>query len=221
VDHTTNSPILVRKIHWMITEKGAAMLDAPVSGGVTGAQNGTLTIQVGGDPEALGRCRTVLSAMASTVLRVGDIGAGCICKITHNCAVFSANLAMMECLTLGVKAGVDASTLVELFQKSGIGRNHDLQVSLPVTLFRGVFEPRFALQTAAKDMGLALELARACDLSMPVTDLCAREMSAALARGWAAKDHSIYLTLQEERAGVQIRLTSGPQGKPKEGETHS
>jgi 3-hydroxyisobutyrate dehydrogenase-like beta-hydroxyacid dehydrogenase len=113
---------------------------------------------------------------------------------------------MMECLTLGVKAGVDASTLVELFQKSGIGRNHDLQVSLPVTLFQGIFEPRFALQTAAKDMGLATELARAFGLPMPVTEICEREMAEAMSRGWAAKDHSIYLTIQEERAGVQIRV---------------
>jgi len=219
VDHTTNSPILVRRVQRMMLEKGASMLDAPVSGGVTGAEKGTLTIQVGGAEGALERCRPVLSAMASTVLRVGDIGAGCICKITHNCAVFSANLAMMECLTLGVKAGVDPSTLVELFQKSGIGRNHDLQVSLPVTLFQGVFEPRFALQTAAKDMGLAAELARAFDLPMRVTGICAQEMDEAMARGWAEKDHSIYLTIQEERAGVQIRVRkdqpAGPKGEEK------
>ena len=110
---------------------------------------------------------------------------------------------------MAVKAGVDARVIVELFQKSGIGRNHDLQVSLPVTLFRGDFEPCFAMETALKDMRLATALAEAEGVPVPVARLCEAEMLEAVARGWGARDHAVYLTLQEERAGVRVRIGEG------------
>ncbi len=205
VDHTTNSPILVRRAHDSLREKGAFMLDAPVSGGVSGAGAGALTIQVGGDPDVLDRVRPILEVVAKSIVHAGAIGAGCICKIAHNSAVFAANLAMIECMTTAIKAGVDANTIIELFQKSGIGRNHDLQVSLPVTLFRGDFEPRFAMATALKDIRLATELARAVGVPTPTIDLCEAEMREAVERGWGGRDHAVYLTLQERRAGVEVR----------------
>ena len=205
VDFTTNSPLLVRRVQADLQRRGASMIDAPVSGGVTGARSRQLTIQVGGDVTAVARARPVLDAVATTVLHVGDIGAGCTCKILHNCAVFGANLATVECLTAGVKAGLDPATLVEVFQKSGLGRNHDLNVALPARLFRGNFAPHFAMKTALKDMGLALELAHALGVPMPMAETCARDMAEVVARGLGDRDENIYLTLQEERAGVQVR----------------
>ena len=205
VDHTTNSPALVRRVHQQLSERGVAMLDAPVSGGVEGAKTRDLTILVGGEAATLDRCRPVLDAMAKTVMHVGEIGAGCICKLTHNCAGFSAALAMVECLTLGVKAGVDPAVMVEVFQKCALGRNFEIQVRLPETLFRGDSEPRFALKTARKDMGLAAELARAYEVPMGLSEACELEMSEAMARGWGDRDSSVFLTLQEERAGVEVR----------------
>ena len=186
------------------------MIDAPVSGGVTGARSRRLTVQVGGAPADVARARPVLEAVADTVLRVGDVGAGNICKLLHNCAVFAANLATVECLTAGIKAGVDPATLVAVFQRSGLGRNHDLNVALPARLFRGNFEPHFALETAFKDMSLATELARAAGVEMPLAELCRREMAEAMARGWGGRDENIYLTLQEQRAGVEVRVPSEP-----------
>ena len=149
-----------------------------------------------------------MEAVAKNVVHVGSVGAGNICKLLHNCAVFGANLALIECLTTGVKAGIDASLLISLFQKSGIGRNHDLQVSLPATLFQGEFKSRFALSTAYKDLRLALELAKSVDVQMPVGQYCLKEMAEALSRGWGDRDHSIYLTLQEERSRVGVRTQS-------------
>ena len=208
VDHTTNSPLLVRRVHEMLSKRGVEMLDAPVSGGMEGAQTRDLTVLVGGSKEALEKCRPVLEAMGKTVLHVGEIGAGCICKVMHNCAGFSLSLAMIECLTVGVKAGVEPSMMIEVFQKCAIGRNTDLHGRLPATLFQGSFEPaRFALALAHKDMGLATELARAYDVPVGLTEVCQREMSEAMARGWAGSDSSVFLRLQEERAGVEVRLT--------------
>jgi 3-hydroxyisobutyrate dehydrogenase len=209
VDFTTNSPLLVRALHAKLAARGAGLIDAPVSGGVTGARTRRLTVQVGGDEAAVARARPVLEAVADTVLHVGAVGAGCICKVLHNCAVFSTDLAMVECLTAGIKAGVAPDTLIEVFQKSGLGRNHDLHVALPARLFRGNFRPpHFALRTALKDMGLATELARAVDVPMALAERCEQEMRDAVARGWGDCDENIFLTLQEERAGVQVRTAA-------------
>ena len=207
IDFTTNSPLLVREMQDRLQPLGASMLDAPVSGGVTGAQSRRLTVQVGGNAPDLARAKPVLDAVADTVIHVGGIGAGNICKVLHNCAVFCADLAMVECLTAGIKAGVAPGILIEVFQKSGLGRNHDLHVALPARLFRGNFDPpHFALRTAMKDMGLATELARAYAVPMALAEHCEQEIRDAVARGWGNRDENIFLTLQEERAGVQVRV---------------
>jgi len=213
IDFTTNSPLLVRKIHQQLAARRVAMLDAPLSGGVEAAKRGELTVLIGGDQEALAAARPVLDELAKTVVHVGPIGNASICKALHNCAVFCANLATMECLTAGVKAGVDAATLVEVFQKSGLGRNLDLQVAMPATLFRGNFEPRFAMKTARKDMSLATEIALGVGVPMQIAELCQAEMAEAIERGWGDRDNTIFLTLQEERAGVKVRLEGREQHK--------
>ena len=206
VDHTTNSPELVRDTHRRLESAGVAMLDAPVSGGAEGARTRDLTMLVGGDSDTLSRCKPVLDAIARTVMHVGDIGAGCVCKIAHNCAGFSLDMATIECLTMGARAGVEPSVLVEVFQKCAIGRNFNLHTRLPDTLFSGDFEPRFALKTAMKDMRLATELAASYGVPMNLTKVCEEEMEEAMTRGWADLDSSAFLRLQEERSGVQLRL---------------
>ena len=206
VDHTTNSPELVRDTHRRLESAGVAMLDAPVSGGAEGARTRDLTILVGGDGETLDRCRPVLDAIAKTVMHVGDIGAGCVCKIAHNCAGFSLDMATVECLTMGVRAGVEPAVLLEVFQRCAIGRNFNIHTRLPDTLFSGDFEPRFALRTAMKDMRLATELAEHYGVPMNLTAVCQAEMEEAMSRGWEGLDSSAFLRLQEERSGVQLRL---------------
>ena len=206
VDHTTNSPELVRETHRRLERAGVSMLDAPVSGGAEGARTRDLTMLVGGYSDTLDRCRAVLDAIAKTVMHVGDIGAGCVCKVAHNCATFSLDMATVECLTMGVRAGVDPAVLVEVFQKCAIGRNFNLHTRLPDTLFSGDFEPRFALKTAMKDMRLATELADHYGVPMNLTEVCRAEMEEAMSRGWDGLDSSSFLRLQEERSGVQLRL---------------
>lgn len=205
IDFSTNSPALVRRIAGELAGSGVAMLDAPVSGGVEGARSGKLTVLIGGSENALAKAQPVLDVLAATVLPVGDVGAASVCKVLHNCAVFCTNLAMIECLTAGVKAGVPAATLVEVFQKSGLGRNLDLQVAMPATLFRGNFEPRFLMSTALKDMGLATELARQVGVPLELAEICERDMAEAVARGWGDRDNTVFLTLREERAGTEVR----------------
>ena len=206
VDHTTNSPLLVRRVHGLLQTRGVEMLDAPVSGGTEGAQTRDLLVMVGGEPSAFERARPVLDALAERVLHVGPIGCGSVCKILHNCASFTLDLTMAECWTVGVKAGVAPETIVDVFNRAALGNMMSLKVRLPATYLRGNFDPRFALRLARKDLGLALELARAYDTPMRLGALCEQEMLEAVARGWADRDASIFLTLQEERAQVQVRV---------------
>ncbi len=206
VDHTTNSPMLVRRVHGVLAAKGVAMLDAPVSGGTEGAGTRDLLVMAGGEPAAFARARPELDAIARRVLYTGGIGSGSVAKLMHNCATFTLDLVMAECWTVAVKAGVAAETIVEAFKEAALGHMMSLKVRLPATYLRGNFEPRFSLKLARKDLGLALELARETDVPLRLGALCAQEMSEAMARGWANRDASIFLTLQEERAGVHVRL---------------
>jgi 3-hydroxyisobutyrate dehydrogenase len=206
LDHTTNSPMLVRRTEAALAANGVAMLDAPVSGGMEGAQTRDLLVMVGGDRAVFDRARPLLDAIAKRVLYTGAIGAGCIAKIMHNCASFTLDLVMAECWTVGVKAGMSPETIVDVFNQAALGNMMSLKVRLPATYLRGNFAPRFSLALARKDLGLALELARATNTPMRLSSLCEQEMVEAMGRGWAGRDASIFLTLQEERAKVEVRL---------------
>jgi 3-hydroxyisobutyrate dehydrogenase len=206
IDHTTNSPLLARRVHERLAGKQVDMLDAPVSGGMEGAQTRDLLVMVGGERHVFDRARPVLDAIAKRVLYTGGIGTGSIAKIMHNCASFTLDVVLAECWTVGVKAGIDAATIVDVFNQAALGHQMSLKVRLPATYLRGNFEPRFSLALARKDLGLALELARATHTPMRLSSLCEQEMVEGIARGWADRDSSIVLTLQEERAGVQVRL---------------
>ena len=205
IDHTTNSPTLVRQVEKRLKLRKAAMIDAPVSGGVEGAKTRDLTLLVGGESKIVKHSMPILNAIGKTVLHVGDIGTGTICKLMHNSASLSMMLTMVQCLTTGVKAGVNASTIVEVFQKCALGKNFDLQVRLPNTLFKGDFDPRFSLKLAYKDLKLAMEIADKFNVPFSIPEICEKEMSQAISRGLDMKDSSIFLTMQEEKAGVEIR----------------
>jgi len=209
IDHTTNAPALVRRVHAMLAAKGVAMLDAPVSGGMEGARTRDLLAMVGGEPEVFERARPLLDAVAKRVIYTGGSGTGSIAKIMHNSASFTLDLVMAECWTVGVNAGIDAGTIVDVFNEAALGHMMSLKVRLPSTYLRGDFDPRFSLALAKKDLGLALDLARATDTPMRLAALCEQEMIEAIGRGWADRDASIFLVLQEERAKVKVRLPPG------------
>jgi len=206
IDHTTNAPALVRRVHALLAKKGVAMIDAPVSGGMEGAQTRDLLVMAGGDPAAFERARPVLDAIAKRVMYTGGVGTGSIAKIMHNSATFTLDLVMAECWTTAVKAGIDATTIVKVFNEAALGHQMNLKVRLPATYLRGDFDPRFSLALARKDLGLAQELAQQTGTPMRLNALAKAEMDEAVARGWADRDASIFLTLQEERAQIQVRI---------------
>jgi 3-hydroxyisobutyrate dehydrogenase len=206
IDHTTNSPQLVRRVAAILAARGIAMLDAPVSGGMEGARTRDLLVMAGGEADAFARARPLLEAIAKRVIHTGAIGTASIAKIMHNCASFTLDMLLAECWTAAVKAGIDAETIVRVFNEAALGQMMSMKVRLPATWLRGDFAPRFSLALARKDLGLALDLARGSDTPMRLAALCEQEMIEAMARGWAGSDASIALTLQEERAKTTVRL---------------
>ena len=119
-------------------------------------------------------------------------------------------MIISECLTLGVKAGVEPEKLIECVRNGSVGRGNLLNVTLPETYFQGKFDPpNFALKLARKDVGLALELAREYKVPMSAASHAYDELTSGVNRGWGEMDSRMVLLLQEERAGnVEVRLDS-------------
>jgi 3-hydroxyisobutyrate dehydrogenase len=206
VDHTTNDPALVREVGAALAERGCDLLDAPLDGGREGALEGQLTLFVGGEEDVLRRVKPVLDSFSRSVVWVGALGAGSITKLVHNALAMSIDLLLAECLTLGAKAGVAVPRLVEAFGEGCIvSGNMTFTKRMPATLFQGDFAPRFALALAHKDFRLAGELAARHRVPTRLLDLCQVELLEAMNRGWGAEDRLKASTLQEERAGVQLR----------------
>ena len=208
VDHTTNSPAIVRQVGEHLRLRGAAMVDAPISGGVEGAADGTLTTLIGGDPEHVERARPLLEAFSTAIVHVGPLGAGTVAKLMNNLAAFSMDQVIGECLTIGVKAGIGPDRLLDALQQAAIGKGGNLHVRLPDTFMKGDFEPRFTLKGAHKDIQLALELAEEVGVPVKIARTVLDEMESALSRGLGDRDASIVMTLQEERADVHISSRS-------------
>ena len=207
IDHTTNAPALVRQVGAALTARGAHLLDAPLDGGREGALEGQLTLFVGGDEAVLRRVKPVLDTFARSVVWVGGLGAGSITKIVHNALAMSIDLLLAECLTLGAKAGVAVPRLVEAFREGCIvSQNMTFTKRMPATLFRGDFTARFALALAYKDFRLAADLATLHGVPTRLLDLCQTELLEAMNRGWGGEDRTKASTLQEERAGVTLRM---------------
>src|SRR5437870_2987541 len=207
IDHTTNAPAVVREVGDALKARGAHLLDAPLDGGREGALEGQLTLFVGGDEAVLRRVRSVLDTFSRSVVWVGELGAGSVTKLVHNALAMSIDLLLTECLTLGVKAGIAVPRLVEAFREGCIvGNNMTFTKRMPATLFRGDFAARFALKLAHKDFRLASDLAQQHGVPTQLLDLCERELREGMNRGWADEDRTKASTLQEERAGVTLRL---------------
>ena len=207
VDLTTNAPGVVQEVGAQLRARGAELLDAPIDGGREGALEGQVTLFVGGDEATLERVRPVLDTFARSVVRVGDLGAGSITKIVHNALAMSIDLLLAECLTLGAKAGVAVPRLVEAFREGSIvSQNMTFTKRMPATLFRGDFTARIALALAYKDFRLAADLAAQHGVPTRLLELCQAELLEAMNRGWGGDDRLKASTLQEERAGVRLRM---------------
>lgn len=205
-DLSTNSPTVVRALHARCAERGVALLDAPVSGGPAGAKSGQLALWVGGERAVFDRCKPVLDAIGDQVLYIGEVGAGSVAKLVHNCAGYAMQLALAEVFTVGVKAGVEPLSLWAAIRQGALGRKRSFD-RLGDQFLQGKFDPpNFALALAHKDITLATELGREMGVPMRMANLTYAEMTEALNRGWQGRDSRSYLIIQQERAGLDIKV---------------
>lgn len=205
-DLSTNSPTVVRELHARFAEKKISVLDAPVSGGPSGAKSGKMALWVGGDQKEFERCRKVLDAVGDQVIYIGAIGAGSVAKLVHNCAGYAMQLALAELFTMGVKAGVEPLPLWAAIRQGALGRKRSFD-RMGDQFLQGKFDPpAFALALAHKDVTLATELAREIGVPIRLANLTYAEMTDALNRGWEKRDSRSFLILQQERAGLDIKV---------------
>ena len=205
-DLSTNSPTVVRRLHAVFKARGVHMFDAPVSGGPRGAESGRLALWVGGDEEAFQKYKPVVDAIGDQAYYVGPIGAGSVAKLVHNCAGYVVQTALAEVFTMGVKAGVDPLTIWKAVRQGAGGRRRTFD-GLADQFLPGTFDPpSFALRLAHKDVSLAVALGRENKVPMRLANMTLEEMSEAMNRGWAERDSRVAMLLQEERAGVEIKV---------------
>ena len=204
-DFSTNAPRVIRELHAELAKKELIFLDAPVSGGPTGAASGKLVIWTSGDEATFKTYAPVLSCMSDDVQFLGAVGAASVAKLVHNCMGYMFNSAIAEVFSMGVKAGVEAPTLFKALRSGAMGRRRTFD-GLPTHFLSGAYEPaKFSLKLAHKDVTLANELGREVDLDMQFAKMTLAQMTEALDRGWGDKDSRIAMLLAQEQADVDVR----------------
>jgi 3-hydroxyisobutyrate dehydrogenase len=201
IDCSTISPSATRDFAKRLAAKGVSLVDAPVSGGSEGAKNATLTIFVGGEPEAFERARPILEALGKTITHVGPIGAGQAVKAVNQVILAGTYVGVAEGIVLAMKAGLDVEQVVGalsggaaqswvLANRSGRMLANDYPLGFKVALHR-------------KDLGIALELARELGAELPVTALTADLESDLVSKGHADDDVSAVARAIRERSGLE------------------
>lgn len=206
LDLTTNSPTVVRRVAARFAEKGVHLLDAPVSGGPTGAESGKMAVWVGGDKATYDKCLPVIESVSDAPAYIGEVGSGSIAKLVHNLSGYLLHTALAETFTMGVKAGLDAESLWEAVREGALGRQQVFDVMAKQFLPGRFDPPDFALNLARKDVALACEVGREFEVPMRLSHLVLAEMTEAINKGNGARDSRTLMLLQEERAGVEVRV---------------
>jgi len=202
-DMSTSSPLLIRSIAEKFAEKGAIVIDAPVSGGPQHCRAGELVVFVGAEDEDLAKIEPVLKHLATDIMHIGSLGAGAVAKLVNNAAGLATWSLLSEVISLGVAAGVDHKTIHDVLLKGAYGRGLILSAMVPGVAFKHNFEPAgFTLNLGRKDVALATSLARDLNVPMPVLNLAEQNAVELVSRGHGEKDTAILFSLQEERAGV-------------------
>jgi len=202
VDMSTISPVVTEELSEKVREKGASMVDAPVSGGDVGAIEGALSIMVGGSEEDFERARPLFDVMGKAATHVGPIGAGQVVKACNQIVVALTIEAVSEALVLGSKGGVAPEKLVEALS-GGLAASAVMEAKKE-KFFSHDFEPGFRIELHHKDLGIALAAGREYGVALPVTAIVDQMLEASKAKGRGDRDHSALLTLLEEAAQHEI-----------------
>jgi 3-hydroxyisobutyrate dehydrogenase len=212
IDLSSVLPSTPRKIEPRAQARGVHFLEAPVSGGVSGARAATLAIMVGGDPETLTRAQPVLRAIGPNIFHVGPVGAGNTVKAINNMMASVNALAMMEGVALGVKAGLDPMTIYEVVKASS-GGSKALE-RIPNSLIPRHFEPGFKVQLMNKDLETFTTIAKELHVPVSFANVAQQYQQMAIAAGLAEQDTSVVMTIIERLAAMQVSRPEQPVSPP-------
>ncbi len=202
VDMSTISPVVTRELAEQARERGASIVDAPVSGGDVGAQEGTLSIMAGGSDEDFKRAEPIFDVVGKVATHVGDVGAGQTVKACNQIVVALNIAAVSEALVLGSKAGVEPQAILDALSGGLAGSN---VMDAKAEKFVGHdFDPGFRVELHHKDLGIALAAGREYGVSLPVTAIVDQMLESLKAKGRGDLDHSAILTLIEDQAQHEI-----------------
>lgn len=188
IDMSSSSPVGTRELGGELAARRIAMLDAPVSGGVRGAVAGTLAIMIGGDPALAARLDAMLAAMGKRIY-VGTLGAGHAAKVLNNYVSAAGLAAAAEAVTVAQRFGIDARVIVDVLNAS-TGRNNSTENKFVQFILNGKFDSGFTLGLMAKDLALAMEVARSCEVPAELGRACLRLWQDAEAAIGGKADHT-------------------------------
>jgi len=172
MDMSSSDPIGTRSLGEELTAAGTAFIDAPVSGGVKRAANGTLAIMVGGDGATIDRVQPLLATMGGSIFRTGALGSGHAMKALNNYVSAAGLVAAVEALQIGRKFGLDPALMADVLNASS-GKNNTTDLKLKQFIISETFDDGFPLRLMAKDVRTADDLAHALGIATPLADLCA------------------------------------------------
>lgn len=204
VDHSTIGASDARRIGARLAEKSVRFIDAPVSGGPWGAEQGTLAIMCGGDAADFEAVKPLLACMGKNLYHLGPHGAGSVAKLCNNLLVGIHTAAAAEAFVLGTKAGLDPAALYSVLSSSS-GLSRSIERHMEKFVFPGNFEPAFSISHLHKDVMLANQLAREENVRMLLGSLALQALEEAKSMGYAEKDAAALFRPLEQIAGVEVR----------------
>ncbi|GIU11632.1 NAD(P)-dependent oxidoreductase [Shewanella glacialipiscicola] len=196
VDHTTASADVARELYQVLAPKGVHFLDAPVSGGQAGAENGLLTVMVGGDEAIFARAKPIIEAFSRCAERLGDVGAGQLTKMVNQICIAGVVQGLAEALQFARNAGLDGEKVIEVISK-GAAQSWQMENRYK-TMWGQSYDFGFAVDWMRKDLGIALEEARRNGSHLPLTALVDQFYSEVQGMGGSRWDTSSLLARLEK-----------------------
>jgi len=188
IDMSSSEPMRTRALAQKLAERGVTLVDAPVSGGVKKARDGSLAIMFGGSEAQLAHCTALLGAIGTKIFRTGEVGSGHAMKALNNFVSAAGLVAAVEALHIGEKFGLDVHVMTSILNAS-TGRNNTTENKVEQFMLSGKFDSGFGLALMEKDVGIAVKLAEALGVAVRQGRLC-HELWAEAARNTKGADHT-------------------------------
>jgi 2-hydroxy-3-oxopropionate reductase len=203
IDMSSIAPLVSRELAAKLAEKGVEMLDAPVSGGEPKAIDGTMSVMVGGKQNVFEQCYPVMKAMAGSVVRTGEVGAGNVTKLANQVIVALNIAAVSEALVLASKAGVEPDLVYQAI-RGGLAGSTVLDAKAPLMMDRK-FDPGFRINLHIKDLANVLETSHEMGVPLPLTAAVMEMMQALRVDGMGDADHGGLVKYYEKMAKVEVK----------------